>query len=90
MVFNSPASPDNEAIRELRDFSKSLETLTEKLALSVEKLSKSAERLEHLTMFLVVFTIILLVIPPDIPLWEKLMGILFILGFAITFIRLKK
>ncbi len=39
----SPASPDNEAIRELRDSSKRLEKLT-------EQLSKSSERLEHLTI----------------------------------------
>lgn len=85
-----PASPDNEAIRELRDSSKRLEKLMEKLSESTEKLSKSSERLEHftkivisLTVLLLICTLALLIIPPETDQSVKYLGILMILGLAI-------
>ena len=48
----SPASPDNDSIREIRDSTKIL-------AESSTKLEKSSKRLEYLTIVLTVLTIIL-------------------------------
>ncbi|MCX9024524.1 MAG: hypothetical protein OIN85_00345 [Candidatus Methanoperedens sp.] len=59
---SSPASPDNEAIRELRDSSKRLEKLMEKLSASTEQLSKSSERLEFFTLVLIGITVFLAMI----------------------------
>lgn len=48
----SPASPDNDAIREIRD-------ATKELAESSTRLEKSSTRLEYLTIVLTALTIIL-------------------------------
>jgi hypothetical protein len=86
----SPASPDNEAIREVRDSSKRLENLIEKLSKSTERLSKSSERLEHftkivisLTVLLLICTIALLIIPPETSSNVKYLAILMIFGVAL-------
>ncbi len=86
----SPASPDNEAIRELRDSSKRLEKLT-------EQLSKSSERLEHLTNMLVgltillmALTIVIIIIPPDTPIWAKLISIFPVVVMVVWLFPLKK
>jgi len=70
MPFPTPASPDNQAIRELRDSSKRLETLTEKLALSTELLSTSSKRVENLTEVLIIFTSLL-----ALPILLEILGI---------------
>ncbi|MCZ7405973.1 MAG: hypothetical protein O8C67_13740 [Candidatus Methanoperedens sp.] len=58
----TPASPDNEAIRELRDSSKRLEKLMEKLSASTEQLSNYSERLEFFTLVLIGITVFLAMI----------------------------
>lgn len=83
-----PASPDNEAIRELRDSSKRLEKLT-------EELSKSSRGLEQYTIILIYLTILLLIItfialPPEFPLWAKAITLLIILAITLSLLLKKK
>jgi hypothetical protein len=90
MLKTHPASPDNEAIRELRDSSKRLEKLT-------EELSKSSKSLERYTYVLIVLTILLFIItvdgmlfPPDFPFWIKATTLIIAFGMVLKMFPLNK
>lgn len=80
----NPASPDNEAIRELRDSSKRLEISTERLSKSSERLEKLTYILISVTFFIGLLTIILIF--PDLPTKQK--DFLVVLAFIMLIIVL--